>query len=223
MSPQRLAEILTLTVGGQTIQSTTEHPFFVQDKGWTEAQELQPGDLLLTSEGRWVAIESIQRDRQPAPVYNLTVDYWHTYFLGTPAWGFDVWVHNNHNVRGVPSRSSSFVKRDNITKRFVGDLTGKSPAEVAGKLQQQGWTMSHPQASFPNKTQHTIFTRTTKHGSTYILDHHPGGGIHQGSYWKVYKIVGGEKVVLGRIADSSFVNFGRIMDSPVYINGGIAN
>ena len=142
MSPQRLAEILTLTVGGQTIQSTTEHPFFVQDKGWTEAQELQPGDLLSTSEGRWVAIESIHRDRQPAPVYNLTVDYWHTYFLGTPAWGFDIWVHNNHHVRvsslakdllnGHDVRVKSIRQADAVLKEALPNgrkVTGTGPRQ----------------------------------------------------------------------------------------------
>ncbi|MCA9088363.1 MAG: hypothetical protein KDA90_06970 [Planctomycetaceae bacterium] len=132
MSPQRLAEILTLTVGGQTIQSTTEHPFFVQDKGWTEAQELQPGDLLLTSEGRWVAIESIQRDRQPAPVYNLTVDYWHTYFLGTPAWGFDVWVHNDHVKRGVSLNSGESLRRPYKRKAFREAVEDAAPRTADG-------------------------------------------------------------------------------------------
>ena len=51
MSPQRLAEILTLTVGGQTIQSTTEHPFFVQDQGWTGGSGTAAGRYALDQRG----------------------------------------------------------------------------------------------------------------------------------------------------------------------------
>ncbi len=31
-----------------------------------------------------------------APVYNFQVSDFHTYYVGSPAWGFDVWVHNNN-------------------------------------------------------------------------------------------------------------------------------
>jgi RHS repeat-associated protein len=115
--------------------------------------------------------------------------------------------------------TKQFNKRDNITKRWLDTLSGKKPNEVANYLQKKGWTISHPQASTPNKTQHTVFTRTTKNGDTYILDHHPGGGIHEGAYWKIYKIENGNKQVFGRIGEPDFKNYDLITDSPVYIGG----
>ncbi len=42
----RQGEILELSIGGQIIQITPEHPVYVADKGWTPAGEVQPGDLL---------------------------------------------------------------------------------------------------------------------------------------------------------------------------------
>lgn len=42
----RQGEILELTIGGQVIQMTPEHPVYVADKGWTPAGELQVGDYL---------------------------------------------------------------------------------------------------------------------------------------------------------------------------------
>ena len=95
---QRVAEILTLTVGGRQIQTTTEHPFWVKDRGRIEACDLQAGDELSTSSGEWVTIEKVVNDGTVTTVYNMTVELWHTYFVGEPTWGFDIWVHNNHNL-----------------------------------------------------------------------------------------------------------------------------
>ena len=37
---------LDLYVNGRTIRTTAEHPFWVKDRGWIAAQQLQGGDLL---------------------------------------------------------------------------------------------------------------------------------------------------------------------------------
>ncbi len=68
-----------------------------------------------------------------------------------------------------------------------------------------------------------VFTRTTKHGDTYIIDYHPGGGVHVGDYWKIYKVVNGKKQVYGRIGGSNFKNHDLIKDAPVYIDGVLQN
>ncbi|MEC5145417.1 DUF6531 domain-containing protein [Chitinophaga sp. 212800010-3] len=125
-------------------------------------------------------------------------------------------------------KSKSFKKKQAITERWVGILTGKKPGDVEALLDKKGWAKSYPQAGDPNKIQHTVFTRTTKAGDTYILDYHPGGSstqpnIHGNDYWKVYKVVDGEKVVYGRIGHEGFSNYDLITDSPVYVNGGIVN
>ncbi len=158
--------------------------------------------------------------------------------IGTPAAGFAAgvlvkvggkWVFRQITKRVddladlAPRRSGVFLKGENITKRWVETLTGKHPDDVAYLLARKGWTKSNPQAAFPDKIQHTVFTRTTKAGDTYILDFHPGGGIHQSEYWKVYKVVNGEKVVFGRIGTGRFENFGQITDSPVFIDGILRN
>lgn len=37
-------------VGGQAIESTFNHPFYVKDKGWTFVKNLKAGNLLVQSE-----------------------------------------------------------------------------------------------------------------------------------------------------------------------------
>ena len=90
----RSAPLLRLVVRGMAIRTTAEHPFYVQDKGWTAAGLLQPGDLLRSHDGRWTPLESMESTREEAAVYNLRIEEYHTYFVGTPEWGFSVWSHN---------------------------------------------------------------------------------------------------------------------------------
>ncbi|KFW98542.1 hypothetical protein KP22_21290 [Pectobacterium betavasculorum] len=76
--------------------------------------------------------------------------------------------------------------------------------------------------------QHTQYVKTTKSGTTYKLDYHPGGSgsqknIHGNDYWKVYRDVNGKDVVYGRIGHGGFKNYDLITDSPVYINGVLMN
>jgi hypothetical protein len=48
----RAGYLIHLHVGGQLIRTTAEHPFYVYDKGWVAAGELEIGDLLSSHDGR---------------------------------------------------------------------------------------------------------------------------------------------------------------------------
>jgi hypothetical protein len=83
-----------LRLGGQTIRTTAEHPFYSEQAGWTACHELQVGDRLLTEDGSWVAVEGLHDTGSWERVYNLRVADNHTYFVGEVAWGWAVWAHN---------------------------------------------------------------------------------------------------------------------------------
>ena len=91
---ERSSVVFDLQVGGRLIRTTPEHPFYVQGKGWTAAKSLAPGDLLRSHDGKWVPVESARSAREVAPVYNMRIEEYHTYFVGSAKWGFSVWVHN---------------------------------------------------------------------------------------------------------------------------------
>ncbi|WP_258166634.1 RHS repeat-associated core domain-containing protein [Pseudomonas poae] len=115
--------------------------------------------------------------------------------------------------------TKAFNKRHTISKRWVNKLSGKTPDQVEAALLKKGFTKSITNLN-TNKTQHTQFTRVTKSGKNKdVLDYHPGGGLHQASYWKVYR--NGE--VQGRIAPKDFVKYEKIVDSPVYVDGALMN
>lgn len=86
--------LLNVHVGGEVIQTTPEHPFYVRDKGWTPAGELAIGDELSTHTGAWIAIDDLFDTGETSVVYNFRVAEHATYFVGDADWGFDVWVHN---------------------------------------------------------------------------------------------------------------------------------
>nr|WP_242466809.1 polymorphic toxin-type HINT domain-containing protein [Brevibacillus brevis] len=85
-------EIYQIHVGGQTIESTFNHPFYVKDKGWTFVKDLKVGDLLVQSDGNTLKIESIELLHKKVTVYNMTVDEFHTYFVSD----LGIWVHNTN-------------------------------------------------------------------------------------------------------------------------------
>ena len=88
-------------------------------------------------------------------VYNLRIEEYHTYFVGSAEWGFSVWAHNadygtpgsmfnpmvrpkTHLTRSRRSRTprdqgqliSSFEKSEQIADNFLDDLSGLSLEQI---------------------------------------------------------------------------------------------
>ncbi|MFC3341605.1 polymorphic toxin-type HINT domain-containing protein [Paenibacillus abyssi] len=83
-------ETYNITVGGEVITTTDEHPFWIVGKGWVEAQHLAVGDVLTTSDGKELAIEKIEVKQEQKTVYNFKVKDFHTYFVSN----LGIWTHN---------------------------------------------------------------------------------------------------------------------------------
>lgn len=117
--------VLDLTVCGQVIHTTPEHPFYVQARGWTAAGDLQAGDLLATRDGRWLPLEAAHNTGRVETVYNLRIADWHTYFVGSGEWGFGVWVHNAYYQR-VPLSNDLAQQALEYRKSLANPLTGRN-------------------------------------------------------------------------------------------------
>ncbi|MBY0515149.1 MAG: hypothetical protein K2P78_14745 [Gemmataceae bacterium] len=63
--PEHQAGFITITVDGHSLRVTPDHPFDVKDKGWTDAADLAPGDLLRTVGGTWSAVQAIRIEPDP--------------------------------------------------------------------------------------------------------------------------------------------------------------
>ena len=131
------SELLDLNIDGQVIRATPRHPFFVKDRGWTEAGELKPGDLLATDLSSWKKLQNVSSSGQVEPVYNFRVADHHTYFVGKESWGFAVWTHNSCFGEAINvDRPFHFVIRDNVTSTmlFMGRIN--DPTETEAELPQ---------------------------------------------------------------------------------------
>jgi hypothetical protein len=125
------ATIVLLTIDGETLETTPDHPFYVMDTApwlmvgeiaghWVEVDELQIGDEIRKADGSTGVVRAIKIVLQPQRMYNLTVAEAHTFFVG-----HGQWLAHNCRVNFQPLGGFS---RDVLTKGFhvnsdVGELS----------------------------------------------------------------------------------------------------
>ena len=86
--------VLYLTIDEEIIETTEDHPFWVEGQGWTSAKLLQPGDVVRLKDGSTQCVDDIEIVELPegeyVAVYNFEVADFHTYFVSD----YDILVHN---------------------------------------------------------------------------------------------------------------------------------
>ena len=118
--------IYTIEVANVTIDATSNHPFWVvsgqllasrprpvdipdeefrnsSDGRWTEAKDLRPGDLLLTRNGSFAEIKSVNQDYKNITVFNLSIDELHNYAVSE----IGVLAHNKAAPKAAPKKRLS--------------------------------------------------------------------------------------------------------------------
>lgn|GEM_PF-4120016 len=100
----------------ETLTVTGNHPFWVKDKGWTESDLLEAGDLVSGKDGSWLTILSLKAKTERATGYNLEVQGDHTYFVGDS----EAWVHNECGkvAESIADGAHTVFKRDRTTGRI---------------------------------------------------------------------------------------------------------
>jgi hypothetical protein len=78
----------------ETIRVTANHPVWERSRGWTPVSHLGVGDGLKNTDFRDLLVGEVRHGVGKARVYNLEVDWFHTYFVGE----LGVWVHNKGNI-----------------------------------------------------------------------------------------------------------------------------
>jgi RHS repeat-associated protein len=86
-------ETLVLTFAdGTHIETTSNHPFYVEGQGFLQAGQLGIGTLIVTRAGPAIKLAKAERKAGRTKVYNLEVEGFHTYFVGQT--NAALWVHN---------------------------------------------------------------------------------------------------------------------------------
>ena len=141
------------TSDGETIDTTTNHPFYVDGKGWVAAGDLEVGDTLVTADGNEVEVTDLELEKfaEPIFVYNLEVEDFHTYFVGE----YGVLVHNYKNEEldleiNVDDLSMSKTAAGHTDRKYLkyksvieDIMNGSKPIKDPGGL-DKGWRWDTP-------------------------------------------------------------------------------
>ena len=166
----RYADVVDVLVGGKTIGTTAEHPFYVQGQGWRAAGELKEGDLLSGEEG-WEICGGMRETGRHLKVYNVQVEEDHTYFVGGEEWGFSVWAHNADCT--ITKESGKYIVRDQAGRPLEDPFM--SAEEARGWAQGNGYTIADYTGNLPIlKPQWT--NETIEQANPLSID--PSGKVH---------------------------------------------
>ena len=106
--------VLYLTIDEEIIETTEDHPFWVEGQGWTSAKLLQPGDVVWLKDGSTQCVDDIEIVELPegeyVAVYNFEVADFHTYFVSD----YDVLVHNDCKddaIKEIDPRKINYSQR----------------------------------------------------------------------------------------------------------------
>jgi RHS repeat-associated protein len=114
----RDGDLYQLRVGGERIEATALHPFFVPHRGWTEVRDLRTGVRLATAGGGSVRLTSIRRlYAAKTMVYNLDVRGVHTFFVGRDR----LLVHNCAAQVEIRAGSLSTDQALSAGEQYVGE------------------------------------------------------------------------------------------------------
>jgi hypothetical protein len=131
---------------GTVIEATDGHPFWdVTTGAFTDAIDLQPGELVLTLDGQSLQVTAVRVHAEDLTAYNLEIDGIHTYYAGeTP-----VLVHNSCG----PLTQDTILMRggENTPSRFAnGSGVTASGGQLSGVSVNSGTTMQSAAAGIPH-------------------------------------------------------------------------
>ena len=118
-------EWVHVTLNGEELTCTPNHPFYSPVKGWTSAVDLRAGDILVMLNGEYVVVEQVQHELLESPeiTYNFEVEDYHTYYVGQDS----ILVHN---------------KCSNPGGRHGGEAHRSKVADIKNNLSKKGWDVS---------------------------------------------------------------------------------
>jgi len=112
-------DMTRLSVAGGTIDATSWHPVWVEERGdFTKIGDLKAGEHLRSSDGTRPVVTDVQRYAQIQLVYDLTIDGIHTYHVAVA--GTPVLVHNcgefEDFAHGTDLKSAENILNDGLSE-----------------------------------------------------------------------------------------------------------
>ena len=143
--------IVELTIDGEVVWTTPEHPFYTADGDWEAVFELQVGEEIQQADGTTGVVEGVVYHARPQMMYNMTVATAHTYFVGDGHW----LVHNAceafANTANLALRQLSPELRGVTIAMSLDDAgqpilavygrTGQITEDAVASLRRKGWNV----------------------------------------------------------------------------------
>ena len=106
--------VVRLSINGEAIETTNEHPFYVEGHGWTNASDLKVGDKVRLEDGTTGTVEKAKHVAldNPVTVYNFEVEDFHTYYVSEQK----VLVHNTCAATAKNATKSKYWKESTVFK-----------------------------------------------------------------------------------------------------------
>ncbi|MGD0721388.1 MAG: PKD domain-containing protein [Roseiarcus sp.] len=134
----------------ETLGVTSEHPLFVEGRGWTEVRRLRLGDRILAGTGAPLAVAAADGVDAPTLVYNLEVAGDHSYFAGEGgAWAHNIidWHHE------LPQAFRDFFQKRGLDidsgeyGRLIDSCEHKAIHRRGYNSEWANWTENQPRAT----------------------------------------------------------------------------
>ena len=135
---REVTTLVHLTVNGEEIVTTVDHPFYVKNQGFIKAGELIVGDKLLDVNGNVLLVENfdVELTDDSVKVYNFQVEDYHTYHVS----GLGVLVHNAGDYSNLKDskyvgEGKKFTKaqKRQIIQENMRRNGGKIKSDMSGK------------------------------------------------------------------------------------------
>ena len=182
--------IVRLAINGEVIETTSEHPFYVEGKGWRAAGELTAGTEVRLEDGSAGAVtekEDIQLE-EPVTVYNFEVEDYHTYYVSEQK----ALVHNMCAMT-LENAPASIASKSSYASGAEGEA---ALAEIVGSGDKHAYFKSslgrrfvdlYSEAGIAHESK-VGYTTLTKRVKTQILkDEKMIGKQIQGAHWHFFR------------------------------------
>src|SRR5207248_3056197 len=91
-------------------KSTPGHVWWTLEKGWTFAQNMEIGDLVITSNDDVLQVTEVRYIDEIIDTFNCEVEEYHTYFVASSDKEPGIWVHNASAIRVLrPNQVFEFI------------------------------------------------------------------------------------------------------------------
>jgi hypothetical protein len=115
-------KLVRLIAGKETIVTTPEHPFYVEQKGWTLAGKLAKGEKIVTLTGAMAVLNTVQAFDSTATVYNFEVPETHNYYVGKAG----LLAHNTEVCKALIAKMAGKLGADyNQLETVIKDIAAR--------------------------------------------------------------------------------------------------